>query len=234
MTPNGNFVYVANLSGNTVSVIQTSDDTVIATINVGDEPYSVTMSTLGRYVYVTNRNEDTISVIQTSDNTELYKVSVGDSPQGIAVNPNGGWLYVTNTFDNEVSVLAGFEVDDAYEENNTLATAYDLAILEQTWLSTIDGMAIQRDSDWYKINIDPSTYKRVKIDCQFTHADGDIDIELYDSSGNLLISASGETDNEYIDFTVSGSGTHYIKVYYGNQGNTYDLWWDDLLPGVLY
>jgi len=37
-------------------------------------------------------------------------------------------------------------------------------------------------------------------------------------------------DNEYIDYIVPAGGTYYIKVYYDDQGNQYDLWWDDFQP----
>jgi hypothetical protein len=118
--------------------------------------------------------------------------------------------------------------DDLYEENDTRGTAwYPGRNWEQEWLSSIDGLGIQSDEDWYEIYVS-SGYERVLVDCRFAHADGDIDIALHDSLGTLLDSSESTTDDEDIDYCVAGGGTYYIKVYYGNAGNTYDLWWDDV------
>ena len=63
MTPNGSYVYVANFSDDTVSVIRTSNNTVIKTLSVGDGPDGLAITPNGSYVYVTNSRDDTISVI---------------------------------------------------------------------------------------------------------------------------------------------------------------------------
>ncbi|MBI9018874.1 MAG: S8 family serine peptidase [Phycisphaerae bacterium] len=120
-------------------------------------------------------------------------------------------------------------LDDNYEVNNSTSTSYDLSDKEQTWLSNINGLGIQSDDDYYKINVSGG-YERLLIDCQFTHVDGDIDIELLDSSGNTLDYSQSSNDDEYIDYVVPSSGTYYIRVYLDNAGNTYNLWWDDIEP----
>lgn len=118
--------------------------------------------------------------------------------------------------------------DDNYEENDTQATAWSPGYnWEHTWLSSINGMGKQADIDWYSISVS-SGYERVRVDLRFTHADGDIDLNLFNASGTLLASSISTSDNEYIDYTVSSGGTYYLKVYYANRGNIYNLWWDDL------
>jgi len=115
--------------------------------------------------------------------------------------------------------------EDAYEENETLETAWHPGYdWEGMWLSAIHGLATQTDADWYRIDVDPGS-ERVQMECRFTHAGGDIDMALYDSSGNLLAVSNSITDNESIDYTVSSSGTYYILVYCSNVGNSYDLRW---------
>jgi hypothetical protein len=47
-------VYVSNVAGNTVSVINTASNTVVATVNVGASPYGVAVSPDGSRVYVSN------------------------------------------------------------------------------------------------------------------------------------------------------------------------------------
>ena len=119
-------------------------------------------------------------------------------------------------------------IDDNYEHNDLRLNAYDLSANETKWLEEIDGKGIQYDDDWYKIEIDPG-YEYVKINCTFTHADGDINIGLYNASGELIIWSETSTDNETINFFLPLSGTYYICVYGYSMGNEYDLWWNDAL-----
>ena len=90
VNPNGSRVYVANELGDNVSVINTSNNTVAATVTVGLNPFGVAVSPDGSRVYVTNERSNNVSVIDTSSNTVAATVSVGASPvAGVAVNPNG-------------------------------------------------------------------------------------------------------------------------------------------------
>jgi len=120
-------------------------------------------------------------------------------------------------------------VDDAYEQNNTLATAYDLSGYEQTWLTDLSGYGRQLDQDWYEIYITPG-YERLLVDLTFSDAAGDIDIAVYDSGGAYVTSATSISDDEHIDYVLPDYGTYYLKVYYGNAGNNYNMWWDDIQP----
>jgi hypothetical protein len=122
-------------------------------------------------------------------------------------------------------------VDDNYEENDTLQDAwYPGYNWEGTLLSTIDGMGVQSDNDWYEISVS-SGEERVQVGVCFTHAEGDIDLGLYDSTGNYVASSESFNDNEYIDYAVPGPGTYYIWVGWQDAGNLYDLKWDDLSAG---
>ncbi|MFX1478438.1 MAG: pre-peptidase C-terminal domain-containing protein [Promethearchaeota archaeon] len=119
--------------------------------------------------------------------------------------------------------------DDNYEQNDDYSTAYDLSAYEDTWLSTIDGLGIQADDDWYEIYVDPGDLN-LQVELLFTDSEGDIDIDVYDSSITWIAGGGSATDNEYIDVIVPSAGTYYLLIYYDNAGNTYDLWWDDLYP----
>jgi hypothetical protein len=144
---------------------------------------------------------------------------------------SGGTYYIRVSNGNAVSMYDLWWDDlneDTYEENDTLGTAWHPGYnWVRTWLSSINGFGIQADEDWYRIDVDPGA-ERVQINCQFTHADGDIDVALYDSFGTLLADSYSANDNELIDHAISSGGIYYVRVYYGNAGNTYNLWWDDL------
>ncbi|MDH5711183.1 MAG: pre-peptidase C-terminal domain-containing protein [Gammaproteobacteria bacterium] len=124
--------------------------------------------------------------------------------------------------------------DDNYEVNNTASTAYDHTLNEMIWLSGLSGLGISNDEDWYKIEVTPG-YTQVQIDATFSSASADIDIELYDSTGTILLASSYYgTDSESIDYDVGAGGFYLIKVttYGGYVGATYDMYWDDVMPAV--
>jgi YVTN family beta-propeller protein len=97
--------YISNLDGNTVSVIDTATNTVVATIPVGSEPFGVAVTSDGSKVYVSNFLAQSVSVIDAATNTVVATVLVGFLPEGVAVTPDGGMVYVANAGQNTVSVI---------------------------------------------------------------------------------------------------------------------------------
>lgn len=106
------YAYIADSSANTVTVIRTSDQTVIKTLEIGNAPHGIAVSPLGNNVYVTNEADGTVSVIKTSDHTISDTVKVGNSPRGIAVDPDDAYVYVANYADNTVSVITTYDDDE--------------------------------------------------------------------------------------------------------------------------
>jgi YVTN family beta-propeller protein len=100
------FAYVANSDSNTVSVIDTASNTVVATVPVGRQPFGVAITPDGVHAYVANRIDSTVSVIDTASNTVVTTVPVGLDPDGVAIAPAGAHAYVANGLDSTVSVIA--------------------------------------------------------------------------------------------------------------------------------
>jgi YVTN family beta-propeller protein len=104
ITPDGSRVYAANNLSHNVSVIQTSDNTVIATLPAAG-PHSVAIKPGGSYAYVADHNSTHVSVFRVADNTLVTRVEVGANPYGLAFTPDGSYLYVANTNSADVSVI---------------------------------------------------------------------------------------------------------------------------------
>src|SRR6266446_2031070 len=99
-------VYVTNFGGNSVSVINTGTNAVVATINLGASPTGVAVSPDGTRAYVTNFAGTTVSVIDTATNTVVgAPITVGTNPNAVAVSPDGTRAYVTNQNSGSVSVI---------------------------------------------------------------------------------------------------------------------------------
>lgn len=97
--------YVANSLSDSVSVIDTPTNNVIATVPVGSDPFGVAINTAGTRVYVTNIKSNNVSVIDAASNTVVATFSVGSAPYFIAVNRTGTRAYVANALSNSVTVI---------------------------------------------------------------------------------------------------------------------------------
>ncbi|HXG49026.1 MAG TPA: beta-propeller fold lactonase family protein [Methylomirabilota bacterium] len=114
LTPNGQYAYVANAAGNSVSVIQINDPAwgtfsanVVATLKTGAEPWNIVTSPDGNRVFVANSAQDTITVINAATRTIIGHVDLRNSiandpdrsrhfqPRGLAVSQDNTKLYVT-------------------------------------------------------------------------------------------------------------------------------------------
>jgi YVTN family beta-propeller protein len=116
VTPDNEEVYVTNfgqdstlvagaVEGNTVSVIRTSSNKVVATIPVGNLPAGVAIRPDGKRVYVTSRRMNKVWVIDTATHTVVDTIPVQIEPANLAFTPNGQRAYVTNFGSNSVSVI---------------------------------------------------------------------------------------------------------------------------------
>jgi YVTN family beta-propeller protein len=98
--------YITNSGDGTVSVIDTTNNTVVMTIPVGRKPFGVAVTPDGSKVYIANSGDGTVSVINTATNTVIGSpIAVGTNPVGVAVTPDGKTVYVTNQGDGTVSVI---------------------------------------------------------------------------------------------------------------------------------
>ena len=108
--PAPSYAYITNFNSNTVSVINTSSNTVTATVPVGKNPLGVAVSSDGTKVYVTNVNykgRGTVSVIDTATKKVSATIDIGYkySPCGIAVTPDGKKVFLANRDINGVSII---------------------------------------------------------------------------------------------------------------------------------
>jgi YVTN family beta-propeller protein len=98
-------VYVANVSANTVSVIDSTKDKVIETISVGKAPVGVAVNPLNKRVYVSNRGDNTVSVIDSKTNKVIATIPVGKAPWIISVDEYRNRAYVNSSGDNLITVI---------------------------------------------------------------------------------------------------------------------------------
>jgi len=100
ITPDGTRAYVTNPDSNSVSVIDTATNSVVATIAVGG--FGVAITPDGTRAYVAGGGFNTVAVIDTTTNSVVATIPVGQNPPpggnpfGVAITPDGARAYVTN------------------------------------------------------------------------------------------------------------------------------------------
>ena len=118
--PENKMMYVVNFRDHIISVIDTTQNTVLDTpqidpIKVGKFHNDIAYDPENRRMYVTNPHDDIVSVIDTTKirvidtnpNTpdEIDPIRVGNEPLGIAYDPVNKRMYVTHRVDRHISVI---------------------------------------------------------------------------------------------------------------------------------
>jgi len=139
MTSDGQYVWVANLGGNTIQKITTSDLSVSAPTAVGVNPNSIIMTTNQDYVCVVNVGDGTVSTVDTSTNAVITSALIGSGGlrQIVASPLNNTTLWVISSIvTNSPSTFNLFKltqtngviaVADPYSINNDLVNGDSLS-----------------------------------------------------------------------------------------------------------
>jgi YVTN family beta-propeller protein len=100
-----NFAYVGDATSNTVTVLNTVNNTIVANVTVGANPAGVAITPNRAYAYVANSGSSSVSVIDIASNTVVATVGVGAVPAVVAITPDGTRAYVSNNGANSVSLI---------------------------------------------------------------------------------------------------------------------------------
>ena len=79
LTPDGKFLYVANSGSDTVSIINTQNNTVSASFSSGKQPYGIDFNTDGSLAYVVNQDPSS-----ATGNVSIYRTASGQLEKTIA------------------------------------------------------------------------------------------------------------------------------------------------------
>jgi hypothetical protein len=108
-------------------------------------------------------------------------------------------------------------IDDAYENNDTLATANNLGTLTST--RTVSSLVMADAADWFRFTTSATGTVSNTVSISFQNSQGNLQLGLYNSSGTLLATAASTGNTETISLSGRAAGTYYVNVY-GNSGAT--------------
>ncbi len=118
-----------------------------------------------------------------------------------------------------VSAVVPSELADRFENNDTPQTATDLHTISGTHVES--GLSVEADDpDWYRFTLATAGREGDRITLDFQHAQGDLDLYLYNSSGSAELDASQSVGNqESISLAGMAPGTYLVNVI-GFEGAT--------------
>lgn len=108
--PDGKTAFVSNRGANTVSVIDTSGDTLVALIPGFQSPTGITVSPDGTKVFVANSGDDSVMVMDAATKTVIpipvvVPGEIASGPMGIAISPDGSHAYVADSLANAITEI---------------------------------------------------------------------------------------------------------------------------------
>ena len=120
----------------------------------------------------------------------------------------GRWDLAVNTASSTFATRLAAGTDDTQEPNDDCATAR--AVVPGTYSTLV----VKRlDADWYALPI--ASGATLTMNMTFTHANGDIDVQLFTACGGAVaLERAANTNNESFTFLNSStSNTVYMRVY---------------------
>nr|CRH05347.1 protein of unknown function [Candidatus Magnetococcus massalia] len=117
--------------------------------------------------------------------------------------------------------------DDATVNNDSRSQATELGGITED--SQWQGLSITEDDrDWYSFSLESEGVAGDQVSIAFSHALGDLDMRLHDSSGRRLDLSNSVDDQETISLEGLGSGDYYLQVYgyWGDSNPEYSLTFD--------
>lgn len=118
ITPDFKYVIVSNSASDNVSIVRTSDNSIIKTIPIAwnvppipigyvskYEPYQSVVTPDNNFAFVTCRKSGEVRVIDLQQLTMIDSIKVGTTPLIPAISPDGEWIYVANRNSNSLSII---------------------------------------------------------------------------------------------------------------------------------
>ena len=187
---------------------------------------------------------EAVNIDMTSDTGDSYLVLQGPDDEYLTFNDDGGdgldssiqdyvlpqsgeYTIVATSYsgDETFNYTLSFEEgeapeDDDLEPNDDIDSATSLGTG-----GSYDDLTVSEtygEADYFAVYAQEG--QTISAEIQFSHDNGDIDMELQDSSGNYLEGAYSVSDDESVEYTAEESGTYYIEVYaFSGAPNDYSI-----------
>jgi RHS repeat-associated protein len=244
-TPDGTKVYVGNFDSDTVSVISTSSNSVIATISAPSEPQFVAISPDSTKVYVGCTGASAVAVISTASESVIATISTSaysGYPGGIAVTPDGTKAYLsmlsgtsvlaintsTNTITTSIPVTSGGygaavtpDGTEAYIPNIGDGEGNTVSVIGTATDTVLATVTVGRFPSVFGQFIQPApvTPPTQNPELLGPQTCGGVGCTGASAAGEPIDIASGNMAYQFTDYTTAGQNPLAFMRYYNSRGN---------------
>ena len=170
--------------------------------------FDQTLGDLDLYLY--QLDETKIDSSETANNLE--QVNLGGLSANSYLLKVAGHNNATNPNYQLVINAPTEDTGDWSEENNTQASAYELREVQGT--QVYSGLSLHQigDEDWFKFETSGTGVTGHSVSIEFDNTEGNLDLELHNSSDTLIASSTSDSNRERISLEEKDAGTYYVKV----------------------
>jgi hypothetical protein len=220
----------------TLSSNDASGTAAIATTEV--DYYSFTATTTGSFVIsatTPSSSVDTVLGVFSSTGQRLtYNDDISypsNTDSRVTINLTAGTKYyvgITNyssnsrgaytwSIDGPAAGTTTPTTDDAYENNDTFATANNLGTI--TAARTIGSLVMADSADWFRFTTSATGTSSSNVSISFLNSQGNLQLALYNSSGTQVALSQGTGNSESVSLNGLAAGTYYVDIF-GASGAT--------------
>jgi YVTN family beta-propeller protein len=231
--PSTELAYVTNNGDNTISVIDTSTQTVVDTIFIGRYVKFIAVTPDGKEAYV-GAGDGTVSVVDTQSRKVTHTIPIGISYE-IEVTPDGKEVYV-------VGNKAVFVIDTkTHEISKTISIGDSIFVIamtpdgKQAYVSTMDGVLVidmETHAVTHTITLREGNPHHMPSEVAITpdgkqvYVDNMGSILIIDTATKKLIKSipTGENvDVDWIVFTLDGKKAYAIRNHLKSEPPRYEI-----------
>lgn len=115
------------------------------------------------------------------------------------------------TYTWQVDNLTASTTDDSYENNDTLSQAANLGTLTQQ--RTVSPLVLADSADWFSFTTTAAGTAATSVAITFQNSLGNLDLQLYNASGQVLQTSAGTGNSETISLSGLAAGTYFVRVW---------------------
>ncbi len=105
LKPDGGELIVCNFDSDSISIIETGNDEVGSSQEIGQHPSRGVVTLDNSRLYVTNFGSNSVAVYDIDMGRRIGTLTVGSRPDGLALTPDQNYLLVLDTQSGDVTVI---------------------------------------------------------------------------------------------------------------------------------
>jgi YVTN family beta-propeller protein len=144
LSPNNQFIYVAEFGSNQIGVVDTGLDArvagYVASANPAARTHAVWINQYGRFLYATNSVANTISKLDARTGELLWELPIGNNPSEILVTPDDRTAYVSVRNENKIRIV-------------DVSSDPPVIVGEQVIGTQPDTLQLTNDGDWLIVGL---------------------------------------------------------------------------------